>query len=127
VAAWALGPAGLYALLSLGHAALIERALTVDIGFGRSLAFWIGAIYLALLLWGFLPARPTGWYARRPGVIVAGVLGVVGAIVCGAYTALWLAAHWVPSVGGPVLGSIVVLAIAATFVLWLAGREDPSR
>jgi hypothetical protein len=127
VAAWSLGPAALYGLASLGHAALVERNLTIDIGFGRSLAIWIGAIYLALLLWGFLPARPTGWYARRRSVLAAGIVGLIGVVVGAAYTVLWLRAHWVSSIGGPVVGSIVVLMAAAIFTLWLAGRADPAR
>ena len=65
ILAWSTGPAALYALLSLAHAAFVERILSVDVGFGRSLAFWIGSIYLALLAWGFLPRRPDAWYARR--------------------------------------------------------------
>jgi hypothetical protein len=127
VSAWALGPAGLYGLVSLGHAALVERSLSIDGGFGRSLAIWIGAIYLALPLWGFLPARPRGWYARRWAILVAGGVGLIGVVTGAVYAALWLRAHWVPSIGGPVLGSIVVLAVAATFTLWLAGRADRPR
>src|SRR5215212_6211050 len=77
ILAWSLGPAAAYALLSLAHAALVERILSIDVGFGRSLAFWVGTIYLALLGWGFLPARPVGWYAQRRLVIVMLALGVV--------------------------------------------------
>lgn len=124
VAAWSLGPAGLYALASLGHAAVVERSLTVDVGFGRALAYWTGAAYLALLLWGFLPNRTAGWYARRGVVAAVGGVGLLGALVSGAYTALWLGAHWVGSVSGPVIGAVIALAGAATFTLWLAGRED---
>jgi len=124
ILAWSIGPAAAYALLSLAHAALVERILSVDVGFGRSLAFWVGAIYLALFGWGFLPARPVGRYARRPVIIGLLVLGVVGFVVCGAYTGLWLAGHWVASVGGPVTASMLVVTLAALGVLWLAGRED---
>ena len=125
VLAWSIGPAALYALLSLAHAALVERNLTVEIGFGRSLAFWVGAIYLALLGWGFLPARPTGWYARRPVVLALVALGLIGLVACGTFTALWLAGHWVAAIGTPVTASILVLALAAVGVLWLAGRDQP--
>jgi hypothetical protein len=124
ILAWSTGLAGLYVLASLTQAALIERLLSVDVGFGRSLAFWIGTIYLALLGWGFLPSRPSGRYARRPTLLVALVVGLVATAVCGTFTALWLAAHWVPSVGGPVTVSIVVLVVAAVGVLWLAGRDE---
>ena len=123
VLAWSTGPAALYALASLAHAAFVERVLGVDVGFGRSLAFWIGTIYLALLAWGFLPRRPGAWYARRRPVMAALAPGLVGFIVCGAFTGLWLAAHWVPAIGVPVTASIVVLLVAAVGVLWLAGRE----
>lgn len=122
--AWSTGPAALYALLSLAHAALVEGILNVDVGFGRSLAFWVGTIYLALLAWGFLPRRSAAWYARRGPVFVALALGLVGTIVCGAFTGLWLRAHWVQSVGAPVTASIVALILAAVGVLWLAGRDD---
>src|SRR4051812_14242857 len=44
VLAWSTGPAALYTLLSLAHAAVVERILSVDVGFGRSLAFWVGSI-----------------------------------------------------------------------------------
>ena len=124
VLAWSVGPAGLYALASLAHAAFLERNLSVDVGFGRGLAFWVGTIYLALLGWGFLPARPGGWYARRALVLALLAAGLLGAVVCGAYTALWLAAHWVPSIGLPVAASLAVLLVAALGVLWLAGREE---
>ena len=127
IVAWSLGLAGLYALLSLAHAALVERILSVDVGFGRSLAFWIGAIYLSLLGWGFVPARPAGRYAARPFIFAALGVGIVALAVCGTFTGLWLASHWVSSVGGPVTLSIAVLMLAAVGVLWLAGREDPVR
>ena len=127
VLAWSTGPAALYALLSLAHAAFVERILSVEVGFGRSLAFWIGSIYLALLAWGFLPRRPGAWYARRGPVLGALALGLVGLVVCGAFTGLWLAGHWVPVIGVPVTASIVVLLVAAVGVLWLAGRDDRSR
>lgn len=124
IVAWGTGVAGLYTLLSLAHAAVIERLLTVDVGFGRSLAFWIGSIYGLLLGWGFVPRQPTGRYAARPLVFAGLGVGLVALAVCGTYTALWLAAHWVGSVGGPVSASIAVLVTAAIGVLWLAGRED---
>ena len=126
VLAWSIGPAAVYVLLSLAHAALVERSLSVDVGFGRSLAFWIGAVYLALPGWGFLPARPTGWYARRRLVLGLVGLGLVGLVTCGAFTALWLAGHWVAAIGTPVLAAILVLALAALGVLWLAGRDQPN-
>lgn len=124
VLAWSTGPAALYALLSLAQAAFAERILSVDVGFGRSLAFWVGSIYLALLAWGFLPRRPTGWYARRGPVLAMLAVGLLGAVVCGAFTVLWLAAHWAPAVGVPVTASIVVLSVAAVGVLWLAARDE---
>ena len=124
VAVWALGPAGVYWLASLAHAALVERSLGVDVAFGRSLGFWIGAIYLALPLWGFLPARPSGWYARRRAVLIVGAVGAIGLLAAAISGALWLPGHWIGSVGLPVVGSIVVLLIAATFTLWLASRHD---
>jgi hypothetical protein len=127
IVAWSTGLAGLYALLGLAHAALIERMLSVDVGFGRSLAFWIGSIYLLLLGWGFVPARPVGWYAARRLVLTALGVGLVALAVCGAFTGLWLASHWAPSVGVPVTLSIAVLAAAAVGVLWLAGHEDRVR
>jgi hypothetical protein len=111
-------------LLSLAHAALAERLLTVDVAFGRSLAFWVGAVYLALAGWGFLPARPSGWYARRPLLLGLLVLGLVGLAVCATVTGLWLVGRWVPSIGTPVVASIAVLVLAALGVLWLAGREE---
>lgn len=120
VLAWSTGPAGVYALASLAHAAFVERILSVEVGFGRSLAFWIGAIYLALLAWGFLPRRPSGWYARRRPIVGALALGLAGVVVCGAFTGLWLVGHWVPAIGVPVTVSIVVLLVAAVGVLWLA-------
>jgi hypothetical protein len=124
VVAWGTGLAGVYALLSLLHAALVQRILTVDVGFGRSLAFWIGAVYVLLLGWGFVPKRPTGRYAARPVVYAMLGLGMLALAVCGMFTALWLASHWVPSVGGPVTASMAVLIVAALVVLWLAGYED---
>jgi hypothetical protein len=127
ILAWSTGPAALYTLLSLAHAALVERILSVDVGFGRSLAFWVGSVYLALLGWGFLPARPTrpaAWLARRGLVFGMLALGLLGCAVCGAYTGLWLAGHWVGAVGGPVTVSAVALVLAALGVLWVAGRED---
>jgi len=127
ILAWSTGPAALYALASLAHAALVEGILSVDVGFGRSLAFWVGTIYLALLAWGFLPRRPDAWYAHRRPVVALLALGLIGTIVCGALTVLWLRAHWVPCIGVPVTVSIVVLLVAAVGVLWLAGRDDRPR
>lgn len=121
--AWATGPAAAYALLSLLQAALVERILSVDVGFGRVLAFWVGTVYLALLGWGFLPARPGSWYSRRGVVLPLLGLGIVGAVVSVAFTGLWLAGHWVSSVGGPVVGSLAVVLLAGVGVLWLAGRQ----
>lgn len=121
--AWSTGPAALYALASLAHAAFVERVLGVDVGFGRSLAFWVGSIYLALLTWGFLPRRADAWYARRRNVLIALAIGLVGVLVCGTFTGLWLAAHWVPAVGVPVVASILVLLAAAVGVLWLASGD----
>jgi hypothetical protein len=125
VLAWSLGPASLYTLLSLAHAAVVERILSVDVGFGRSLAFWVGTIYLALLTWGFLPAQPAGWYARRGVLVALMVLGLVGLVICGTFTGLWLANRWVSAIGTPVLASILVVTLAALGVLWLAGRDQP--
>jgi hypothetical protein len=125
IVAWSLGPAALYALLGLAHAGIVERILSVDVGFGRSLAFWVGAIYLALLGWGFLPARPVGWYARRSLVLGLAGAGLVGLVVCGTFTALWLANRWVAAIGTRVIASILVLLLAGLGVLWLAGRDQP--
>jgi hypothetical protein len=127
ILAWSIGPAAVYALMGLLHAALVERILSVDVGFGRGLAFWIVSIYLALLTWGFLPARPTGWYARRRPIMLMLAVGIIGALVCGAFTGLWLMAHWAPAIGVPVLSSMVVLLAAGMGVLWLAGRADTRR
>jgi hypothetical protein len=127
ILAWSIGPAAAYALVGLLHAALVEDILSVDVGFGRGLAFWIVSIYLALLTWGFLPARPTGWYARRQPVLAMLAVGVIGALVCGGFTGLWLMAHWSPAIGVPVVGSMVVLLAAGVGVLWLAGRADRRR
>ena len=124
VLAWSTGPAAVYVLASLAHAAFVERILNVDVGFGRSLAFWVGSVYLALLTWGFLPSRPDRWYARRRHVLIVLVVGLAGVAVCGTFTGLWLLAHWVPAIGVPVTASIVVLLAAAVGVLWLAGRDD---
>ena len=127
VTAWALGPAALYGLAALAHAALVERSLNVDIAFGRLLAFAVGAIYLALPLWGFLPSQPTGWYARRHLVLAMAATGLVGAIIWAVVSGLWLRAHWAAGVAGPVLVSIVVLAVAAVLTLRLAAHEDRLR
>jgi hypothetical protein len=124
ILAWSTGPAGLYALLGLAHAAFVEQILSVDVGFGRTLAFWIGSIYLALPIWGFLPRHLNVWYARRRWLTVALAVGAVGAVTSTVYAALWLRTHWVASVGGPVVAAIAVLVVAATGVLWLAGRDD---
>lgn len=124
VLALATGPSALYMLLSLAHAALVERSLTVDVGFGRTLAFWVGSTYLALLAWGFLPRQPSGRYARRSVVLAAVGVGVVGGAVSVGFAGFWLASHWVPSVGGPVIVSLVVLVAAAVGVLRLAARDD---
>jgi len=127
VAAWSLGPAALYGVAALAHAAFVERSLTVDVAFGRLLAFAVTAIYLALLLWGFLPSRPTGWYARRRLVLAMLAIGLVGVVSWAIVSGLWLRAHWVPGVAGPVIGSIVVLAVAAVLTLRLAAHEDRRR
>jgi hypothetical protein len=124
ILAWSTGLAAIYALASLAHASLVERILSVDVGFGRILGFWIGAICLALLAWGFLPAQPVAWYARRRPVLAVLAVGLVGAAVSGAFTFLWLMDHWVPAVGVPVTASIVALLIAAVGVLWLAARDE---
>ncbi len=122
--AWATAPPAVYVLLSLAHAAFVERILTVDVGFGRTLAYWVGSAYLGLLAWGFLPAQPAGWYARRRPAIVAVSIGLLGGAVSAAYAALWLADHWAPSVSVPVLASLAVLLAAAVVVLRLAARDD---
>jgi hypothetical protein len=124
VLAWATGPAAVYVLLSLAHAAFIERNLTVDIGFGRTLAYWVGATYLALLARGFLPRQPSRWYAHRRTVLAVLALGTLGGAVSAGYAAFWLAGHWVPGVGEPVVVSLVVLVVAAVGVLRLAARDD---
>jgi hypothetical protein len=124
VAGWSTGLAGLYVLLSLAHAAVVERALTVDVAFGRSLAYWVGATYLALLAWGFLPRHSSRWFARRRPTFAALAVGLLGGAVSVGYTALWLARHWVPAIAVPVAGAIVVLVVAAVVVLRLAARDD---
>lgn len=124
VLAWSGGPAALYALLGLLHAAAIERNLSLDVGFGRSLGFWVAASYLALPLWGFLPSRPTGGYARRGVVVGALLLGALGALVCGGLAVAWSIAHWSSRVGGPVLASLLALAAAVGLTLWLVGRDE---
>ncbi|MGE3911901.1 MAG: hypothetical protein AB7K36_21260 [Chloroflexota bacterium] len=125
--AWSTGLAGLYTLLGLAHAGIVEGVLSEDIGFGRSLAFWVGTVYLALLGWAFLPAQPSGRAAGRLPVLSMLALGALATVVCVAFAALWLAAHWSPGVGGPVTASIIVLLAAGTGVLWLAQREDRHR
>ncbi|HYU18482.1 MAG TPA: hypothetical protein VEQ11_07285 [Chloroflexota bacterium] len=124
ILAWSAAAAAAYALLGLIHAALVERILNLDVGFGRSLAFWIGALYVALPLWGFLPRAPTGWYARRAIVTTAALVGLLGLVVCGGFTVAWTVVHWNPSVGIPVLASLVVLGAAVGATLWFADRED---
>jgi hypothetical protein len=124
---WSPGVAGVYALVGLLHAALVERLLTLDIGFGRSLAFWVVALYVALPLWGFLPKHPTGWYARKPAILVAGVFAVLGTLVCGGYTLVWVVARWNATVGVPVLASILLVAVVAVATLWWASREEEPR
>ena len=124
ILAWSSGPAAVYALLGLLHAALIERALSVEVGFGRSLAFWVAALYLALPLWGFLPRRPSGWYARRPVARGALLVGLVGAVVCGGFAVTWLVRHGTATVAIPVLGSVAVLALLAGLTLRLADRAE---
>ena len=127
VAAWATGPAAVYALLSLAHALLVERRLTVDVGFGRSLAFWVVSVYLALILWGFLARRPGPRFARpRVAYPLLGV-GALGLLVCGGFTLTWLAARWSPGVGVPVIGAICVMLAAGTGTLWLADRTEPAQ
>ena len=123
IAAWSTGLAALYALLGLVHAAA-QGVLDVDVGFGRSLAFWVGAVYLTLGLWGFLPPRPLAWYSRRGPVIAAGLLGAVGTLVCGGFTVAWLASHWTAAVGTPVILSLAALAGMIALTMWVAGRED---
>jgi hypothetical protein len=124
VAAWATGPAALYALLSLAHAGLAQGILTVDVGFGRSLAFWVLGAYLALLLWGFLPRAPRGWIARRGAAYGLLALGGAGALVCGGFTLAWLVQRWSPSVAPPVLGALAVMLLAALGTLWVADRTE---
>ena len=124
--AWATGPAALYALSSLAHALLVERSLTVDVGFGRSLAFWVVSVYLALALWGFLPRQPSAGYARqRVSYPLLGV-GLVGLLVCGGFTVAWLAARWSSGVTAPVLGALVVMLAAGIGTLWLADHTEPT-
>jgi hypothetical protein len=121
---WSSGPAAAYALLGLLHAALVERMINVDIGFGRSLAFWVLTLYIALPLWGFLPSSPRRWYARRRTVQAALLLGILGTLVCGGFTVAWLAAHWSWRAGPPVVASLVVVGIAAAVTLRFASREE---
>ena len=125
IAAWATGPAAIYALLSLAHALVIQRNLTVAVGFGRSLAFWVVATYLALLLWGFLPPAPSARFARPSVAYPLLGIGLLGLLICGGFTLAWLAAHWSPSVGGPVLGALVLMVLAGLGTLWIADRTEP--
>lgn len=124
MAAWAIGPAGLYALLSMAHALLVERSLNVDIGFGRALAFWVVSAYLALMMWGFLP-RPAPTRLARPGLVypLLGV-GAFGLLVCGGFTLAWLGARWNPAIGVPVIGALIVMLAAAGGTLWIADRAE---
>lgn len=127
VLAWASGIAGLYALLGVLHAALVERSLSVEVGFGRALAYWVGTAYLGLLLWGFLPREAAGWYARRSLMLGAAAFGVLGLLVCGGFTVAWVLARWSASAGPPAVASLIGLLVVALGVLWLAGREDRAR
>ena len=124
--AWATGPAALYALASLAHALLVERNLNVDVGFGRSLAFWVVSVYLALILWGFLPRRPSARFARRSVAYPLLGLGALGLLVCGGYTLAWLVARWNPDVGVPVIAALIAMLAAGTGTLWLADRTGPA-
>lgn len=124
VLGWATGPAALYALLGLAHAALVERVLTVDVGFGRTLAYWVGSAYLALPLWAFLPPQPTHWFAHRRPTIIAVGIGLLGGAVSVGFAALWIVARWAPAVGVPVVLSLAVLLAGAVIVLRLAARDD---
>lgn len=124
ILAWSTGPAAAYALLGLLHAALVERILNLDVAFGRSLAFWVGAAYIALPLWGFLPRIQTGWYARRPLTLALLAVGLAGATICGGVTIAWITVHWRPSVAIPALATIVVLLVAMVATLWYASREE---
>ena len=72
---------------------------------------------------GRLPAQPTGRYAARPLVYAMLAVGSLALAVCGTYTGLWLASHWVPVGGRPGDGVMAVLMAAAVGVLWLAGRR----
>jgi len=126
VVAWSSGPAALYALLGLAHAAVVERSLTLDVGFGRSLAFWVGTVYLALPLWAFLSARPSGWYARRGAIGAASTVGGLGLLVCGGFTVVWSLARWNGRVGLPIVLSLIALAATAGLTLWFAAREEPA-
>jgi len=125
VVAWSSAPAALYALLGLVHAALVERSLTLDVGFGRSLAFWVGTVYLALPLWAFLSARPSGWYARRGAIVATSMVGGLGLLVCGGFTLAWSVARWNGRIGLPIVLSLIALAATAGLTLWFASREGP--
>lgn len=127
IAAWTTGPAALYALASLAHALLVERHLSVDVGFGRSLAFWVVSAYLALMLWGFLPRRPSPRLARPGSAYPMLAIGAVGLLVCGGFTLAWLGARWNASIGGPVIGALMVMLVAAVGTLWIADRTEPTR
>jgi hypothetical protein len=124
ILAWSTGPAAVYALLGLLHAAVVERILNLDVAFGQSLAFWVGAAYIALPLWGFLPRTPAGWYARRRLTQATLAVGVAGAAICGGVTIAWLVVHWRPSVAIPALSTILVLLVAMIVTLWYASRQE---
>lgn len=124
VLAWSTGLAGLYVLVGLMHAVLVLPELSVEIAFGRTLAFWVGTAYLALLGWGFVPARPHTWFARRSYVLMALAVGAAGVAAASVSAVLWLRMHWAPAVGIPVTASLAVLLVGAVLVLWLAARDE---
>lgn len=123
VVAWATGAAGAYVLLSMLHAVGVERLISVDIAFGRSLAFWVTSLYVGLPLWALLPREPSGWYACRRIVAVGLVTGALGALVCAGVLIAWLARRWNPSVGWPVVGSLLAVLVVAAACLWIASRD----
>lgn len=127
VLGWSAGPASAYVLLSLAHAGLVERQLTVDIGFGRTLAFWVTALYIGLPLWGFLPSGPGGWYARPYVVFAWLAVGAAGLITACGFTIAWLPRHWVSRVGWPVVACLALMVIATGVTLWVASRSTSGR